>query len=187
MTSVKPVILIFGPSGVGKSFLSSLLLKQKFLCVYIDTDSSRRTFAANGFSSDWDNDFHNVNFGHLVRELRKRLENGHTGAVVSFPTLYLFTAENLVEAAQLGATPVVLWGKQVDCKLAAERRINKKGGSFNLARYERLNAPTFQAYHRPEYSAFRVEAFREDGSRFRDETLLKQIVDRTGMTARHWL
>ena len=177
---MKPIIFLLGPSGIGKSYLFEMLAKNKFLCVHIDTDSRKRTFAANRFPSEWDDDFHNVNLARLVGELQDRLDNEHAGAVVSFPTLYVFTPEKLVEAAQLGVTPVVLWGKQEDCIRAAEKRIEKKGKRFNLPRYERLNKPTFQAYGRPEYDAFRVEAFQEDGSRYPNEKWLTRIMERTG-------
>ncbi|MCL4299528.1 MAG: AAA family ATPase [Anaerolineae bacterium] len=176
---MKPIIFLLGPSGIGKSHLSKMLAKNKFLYVHIDTDSIKRTFAANGFPSEWDDDFYKVNLAHFVSELRDRLDNEHAGVVVSFPTVHVFTPEKLVEAAQLRVTPVVLWGKQEHCIRAAEKRIEKKGGKFNLPRYERLNGPTFRAYGRPEYDAFRVEAFHEDGSRYPDEKWLTLIMERT--------
>ena len=176
---MKPIIFVLGPSGVGKSCLSKKLAKSKFLHVKIDTDRKTRTFEENGFPSEWDDDFHKVKPAHLVSVLRNRLDNKHAGAVISFPTVHVFTPEKLVEAAQLGVTPVVLWGKQEDCIQAAEKRIKKKGMPFNSPRYKRLNEPTFQAYGRPEYDAFRVEAFREDRSRYTVEELLAQIIKRT--------
>lgn len=175
---VKPIIFLLGPSGIGKSYLSAMLEKNKFLYVHIDTDSRERTFAANGFPSEWDGDFHKVNLAHLVSEIRDRLNNEHAGAVISFPTVYVFTSEKLVEAEQLGVTPVVLWGKQEDCIQAAKKRIEKKGRTFNLPRYERLNGPTFLAYGRPEYDSFRVDAFREDGLRYSNEKWLTRIMER---------
>jgi len=177
---VKPIIFLLGPSGIGKSYLSEMLSKNKFLYVHIDTDSQKRTFAANGFPSEWDDDFRKVNLAHFVGELRDRLDNEHAGAAVSFPTVYVFTPEKLVEAEQLGVTPVVLWGKQKDCIRAAEKRIEKKGLKFDLPRYERKNVPTFQAYGRPEYDAFRVQAFQEDGTRYPNEEWLTKIIERTG-------
>jgi GTPase SAR1 family protein len=177
---VNPIILLFGPSGVGKSYLLEMIAKKKFLYLQIDTDSEKRTFAANGFPSEWDADFHKVNLAHLVGKLRNSLDNERAGAVVSFPTRDVFKTEKLNEAAQLGATPVVLWGKQEYCKRAAKERIEKKGRTFNLPRYEQYNGPTFQAYDRYEYDAFRVEAFQEDGSRYPNEKWLTRIMERTG-------
>jgi GTPase SAR1 family protein len=179
MAYVEPIIFVFGPSGVGKSYLSEKLQKNKFLYVHIDTDRRQRTFAANGFSSEWDEDYHKVDFAHFAGALRDRLDDEHAGAIVSFPTVHVFTPEKLVEAAQLGVTPLVLWGKYEDCVRAAEKRIKSKGKNFNLPRYEKRNKPAFRAYGCPEYDAFRVEAFREDGSRHPDEEWLARIMKRT--------
>jgi hypothetical protein len=180
--ALKPIILVFGPSGVGKSYLSKKLAKRKFLYVAIDTDRKERTFAANGFPSNWDEDYHKVDVGHLVRVLGDRLGGEHEGGVISFPTVYVFTPENLAKAAKLGVTPVLLWGRPEDCERAAEGRINKKGKPFNRPRYKEKNKDAFQAYGCPEYGTFRVEAFREDGSRYPDDELLARIMARVQMT-----
>lgn len=177
---MKPIIFLLGPSGIGKSYLSKMLAENNYLYVHIDTDSRKRTFAANGFPPEWDRDFHKVNLALLVGELRDRLNNEHAGAVVSFPTVHVFSPKMLLEASLLGVTPMVLWGKKEYCIRAAEQRIKNKGRKFDLPRYERLNEPTFLAYVRPEYNAFRVEAFQEDGSRYPKVKWLKRIMERMG-------
>ena len=175
---MKPVILIFGPSGVGKSCLLKGLEKILFLCVHIDTDRRNRTFAANGFPAEWDDDFHKVDFAHIVTVLRSRLAGSQSGAAMSFPTIYLFTAERLTEVARLGATPLVLWGAREHCVKAAQKRIMKKGLVFDPVRYARLNDPTFVAYGLPEYDCFRVEAFRCDGSRYSPDEWVAGLIKR---------
>ena len=177
--SLKPIIFVFGPSGVGKSYLSKELEKNRFLYKAIDTDRRERTFKANGFPEEWDEDYRNAYFPRMVGILRNLLGDEHAGAIVSFPTLYVFTPEELAEAAQIGVTPLVLWGKYENCVRAAKNRIEKKGKKFNLPRYEKLNRRTFHAYVYPEYDAFRVEAFQEDGLRYPDEEWLAQIMGRT--------
>jgi hypothetical protein len=180
MGRVRPIIFVLGPSGVGKSYLSKGLEQDySFLYVQIDTDDKRKSFEANGFPSEWDKGVHRVDPAHLVTVVRSRLAVEHAGAVVSFPTVHVFTPEKLVEAAQLGVTPVVLWGKQEDCVQAAEKRIKRKGMTFNLPRYEQLNGPAFRAYGRPEYDGFRVEAFQPDGSRCPRGEWLARIMERT--------
>jgi hypothetical protein len=174
---VTPILFIIGPSGVGKSHVSKQLEKSGFLYVHIDTDRPTRNFAAKGFSSEWDDDFRNVTIAHLVAVLRTPLEGA--GTVVSFPTVDVFTPEMLAQASELGATPIVLWGTKEHCIKAAEERIRKKGVPFDRGRYERLNDPTFLAYGGREYDAFRIEAFREDGSRFPDDQLVANIMRRT--------
>ncbi len=176
---MKPIILVLGPSGVGKSYLSKLLEKSMFQRTCIDTDKVSRTFAANGFPREWDNDFRKVDFALLEGILQDRLNSEHAGAIVSFPTVYVYTAEKLVGAMELGVTPVVLWGKKEDCIQAAKKRIEEKGGTFDFPRYQRKNSLTFQLYGRSDYDDFRVRAFREDGSRYTDEELLAEVNKRT--------
>ena len=174
-----PIIFVLGPSGVGKSYLSEGLEQDySFMRLPIDTDDKKKSFEANGFPSEWDKDVHKVDPAHLVSVVRGRLAVEHAGAVISFPTVHVFTPEKLVEAAQLGVTPVVLWGKQEDCVRAAEKRIKKKGMTFNLTRYMRLNGPTFEAYALPEYADFRVEAFRPGGDRWPRGEWLAAIMSR---------
>ena len=180
---VKPVILIFGPSGVGKSWLLEGLEgleKTSFLCVHIDTDRPSGKFAANGFPADWDDDFNKVDFAHIVPVLRSRLAGSQSGAAMSFPTTYLFTAERLTEAARLGATPLVLWGAREHCVKAAEERIKKKKTRlvFDPVRYARQNDPTFVAYGLPDYDRFRVDAFSHDGSRYPWEEWVARLMKR---------
>jgi GTPase SAR1 family protein len=175
---VKSILLIFGPSGVGKSHVSKQLQKNGFLYVHFDTDRPTRSFAANGFPREWDDDFRNVNIAHLVAVLRARLDNEHAGTVVSFPTVDVFTPEMLGQASELGATPIVLWGTKEHCMMAAEQRIRRKGMPFNRSRYEWLNEPTFLACGGREYGAFRIEAFREDGSRCPDDQLVANVMGR---------
>ena len=172
------IVRLNGPSGVGKSYLSKMLQKKLFLYVRIDTDSRNKSYAANGFPSEWDKDYNRLDPDHLVRILLDRLHEGHAGAIISFPTVHVFTHEKLVSAARIGVTPLVLWGKQEDCVRAAQERIRKKGRRFDARRYERLNEPTFRAYARPEYDAFRVEVFQQDGARYPDEELLARIMER---------
>jgi hypothetical protein len=126
-----------------------------------------RHFNANGFPSEWDKDVHKINPAHLVTIVHGRLAVEHAGAVISFPTIHV-----------LNLRSSVLWGKQSDCIRAAEKRINKKGMTFNLPRYMRLNGPTFKAYALPEYDDFRVEAFRPDGSRWPHDEWLAGIIAR---------
>jgi hypothetical protein len=176
---VKPILFVLGPSGVGKSRLSEKLASGGFLYVHIDTDSPKRSFAANGFPAEWDADFSSMKLSNLFAVLRDRLNNKHAGAVVSFPTTYLFTPEMLAEASRLGVTPLLLWGTRDHCVKAAQERIRKKGFPFDASRYQQRNGPTFAAYSSSEYEPFRVAAFRDDGSRFSEDEWVAGIMGRT--------
>lgn len=176
---MKPIIFVFGPSGVGKSYLSKMLEESKFLYVHIDTDrSSMRTFTANGFPSEWE-DYHKIDFKKLESNLRNRLDDSHVGIIVSFPTEYVLSQKIFIEIKELGVTPLILWGTYENCVQAATKRIEKKGRKFNSDRYKKKNELAFRTYSCPEYDAFRLEAFREDGLRYPDEEWLALIMGRT--------
>ena len=154
----------------------------KFFYVHIERGDTEKSFKANGFSSKWDDDFQRVDFALFLTGIRKRLADGHDGAVVSFPTVYRLSAQKLAEVSKLGLTPVVLWGTQEHCLQARkERRMSKGLGSNSddgLARYKKLNTPTFKAYGGPEYDNFREEVFQKDGAHRPDEELLARIMER---------
>jgi hypothetical protein len=176
---VKPIVFILGPSGAGKSHVSKHFQRNGFLYVHIDTDRPTRSFAANGFPREWDEDFQNVNVDHLAAALTDRLNNEHAGAVVSFPTADVFTPEMLGQASRLGVTLLLLWGTREQCMNAAEERIRRKGMSFDRIRYERLNEPAFRTYSGREYDAFRLQAFQNDGSRFPDDEWIPKVAPPT--------
>src|SRR6185369_15337148 len=116
--NLKPIIFIFGPSGVGKSHLSDLILEvKKFLKIQIEKkDSSHRlSFYKHGFPSEWDSDFSKVDFNILVNKLRQYSKD-RAGILFSFPTDYRLTIENLELLVKLGVTPILLWASESDCK-----------------------------------------------------------------------
>jgi len=176
----KPIVFIFGPSGVGKSFYSNLIKNEyEYLFLKIDTDNNgKNTFAAHGFPPEWDKDFLKVEFKYFLDELKKRYEVENNGIIVSFPTTYRFTRENLNDLMKLGVIPILLWGTEENCKRAAINRIEKKGGKFNESRYDERNSQTFKLYRQSQYDIFRLEAFKnEKGSRFLREEIKTQIND----------
>lgn len=174
----KSIIFIFGPSGVGKSYALDLLKKQGLLHKQIDTDKAERTFAGHSFPSEWDNNFAKVDFDFFIRTLKEELkETKYNGTIVSFPTTHRFTQKNLNLLRQLDVIPMLLWGDEKNCKLAVEKRRNKKGIPLDWAGYDPKNLPTFTLYGSHEYDIFRLEAFQADGSRFSNEELEKKISD----------
>ncbi len=175
---LKPIFLVLGPSGVGKSFLSEILESKGFLYLHIDTDSPERSFKANGFPAEWDNDFRQVEFDKMVVILRNKLIEEQIGTIISFPTSYLLTYEMLIKAINVGMTPLLLWGTREHCMNSANERIKKKGKTFNQNRYDKWNNPTFLTYSIPDFDDFRVEAFRDDGSRYPEEEWLAEIMQK---------
>ena len=172
-----PVILVVGPSGVGKSHVSGCLERAwRFLYWRI------YNFEENGLPSTWDGHGELVDMSMLIAAAHtRRAEAVAAGIVISIAPEDVLERRQLFEARTLGATPVVLWGTPCQCVLArAERsRINRK--RFNekdMTRYWRKNNAAFEAYGSEQYSDFRKEAFRPDGSRWPNEHWLEVMSER---------
>jgi hypothetical protein len=169
-----PVILIIGPSGVGKSYVSGLLAREwrfHYWRIY--------GFKENGLPSAWDGRGELIHMPTLISAAQNRqAEAKATGIVVSIAPEDVFELRQLVEARTLGATPVVLWGTPDQCVQARKERSRKNNVRFNerdMPRYWRKNTRAFDAYGSAQYADFREDAFQPDGSRWPDEHWLKRI------------
>jgi len=175
---LKPIILVLGLSGVGKTVTAKALSKDYSL-LYIDIDRKGRGFAKAGFPGEWDEDVARVDFALLTAGVRDRLRDQYQGAIFSFPTTYRFSREQLDIASTHGVGVVVLWGVLDRCwDVRRERQEKNKGTTPDHADYLRKNSPTFEMYEGAEYDEFKVEAFRPDGSRPSRETLLRLVLAR---------
>jgi hypothetical protein len=169
-----PLILVVGPSGVGKSYVSGLLeRKWKFHWWRI------YSFAKNDLPSAWDGHGEHVDMPTLITAAQtRRAEASATGIVVSIAPEDVLELRQLVEARALGATPVVLWGTPDQCVQARKERSRTHRKRFNekdVLRYRRKNARAFEAYGSAPYADFREDAFQPDGSRWPDEHWLERI------------
>ena len=111
----------------------------------------------------------------------RRDEASAAGIVISIAPEDVLGRRQLLEARTLGATPVVLWGTPDQCVQARTERSRINRRRFNekdMPRYWRKNTAAFEAYGSEQYSDFREEAFRPDGSRWPDEHWLERIRER---------
>lgn len=171
------IVFVLGPSGVGKSCVSEGLVED-YLFLHFDIDRNHG-FKANGFPAGWDEDLGKVDFAHLAAAVHGRLAiEQRAAAVLSFPTVHVFSLEQLEAASRSGITTVVLWGTKERCIEARRIRSRKNRVRFVLDRYERKNRRTFETYGQSEYASLRVEAFHPDGSRWPREHILGLITER---------
>jgi len=175
---VSPVLFVLGPSGVGKSCVSKGL-EEDYLFLHLDIDQNRG-FEVNDFPAEWDEDISRINFAQLATSVHRRVAVEHrAGAVLSFPTIHVFSPQQLKAASRVGISTVVLWGTEERCIDARRVRAKKNRVKFDLVRYQRKNRESFETYAQSEYAHLRLEAFRPEGSRWPREHLLALIMART--------
>ena len=180
MASMKPVIFLLGPSGVGKTFVSTGLREDFSFRHFVIHEKS---FEASCFPAEWDKDPGQIDFTILASIARSRLAVEQRGAVLSIPTEMVFSRQQLEAATRAGVTPVVLWGPKERCFELRRVRQTKNHGSFGksqVKRYWQHNTRTFETYARAEYADVRVEAFQPDRSFWPREYILKLVLARTG-------
>jgi hypothetical protein len=132
-----------------------------------------------GLPNEWDADIERVDFAAFADHVRSGIKDEDRGAILSFPTTYRFTREQLDIAAARGISVVILWGPFECCAKARRERQEARGkGTPSASRYERLNKPTFDMYSRGEYERFRVETLDANCSRRPYETVLADIAAR---------
>jgi hypothetical protein len=173
---VKPVIFLLGPSGVGKTFVSTGLEEDYSFRHFVIHEKS---FKANGFPAEWDKDPGQIDVANLATTVRSRLAVEQHDAILSIPTTQVFTCQQLEAASRAGVSPVVLWGTEERCLEARRVLQTARIGWFDEHDYRRKNRRTFETYARSEYDDFRVAAFRSDGSRWPRERILAPIMERT--------
>lgn len=187
MAFERPIIFIIGPSGVGKSCVSKGI-EETYSFLHIDIDQNHG-FETNGLPAEWDKDISIIDFALLAADVCDRLTvKQRDGAVLSFPTIHVFSSQQLETASLVGISTVVLWGTEEHCieSRKARSRINRV--RFNVKdqeRYRRKNSRSFETYARSEYANFRIEAFRPDGSRWSLEHVLALIMERTAANKKH--
>ena len=171
---MKPIVFVLGLSGIGKTSTSGALGK-KYALRHINMDRSK-AFKRIGLPNEWDTDIERVDFAALADHVRSCLKNEDRGAILSFPTIYRFTREQLDSAAAQGICVGILWGPFECCAMARRERQEARGkGTPSAIRYERLNKPTFDMYSRGVYERFRVKTFDANCSRRPYEAILADI------------
>ena len=180
IVSLKPIIFVLGPSGVGKTYVSDGIANC-YSFYHFNIHSKKSGFKANGFPAEWDEDIQKSDFGNLATAVRSYpAVEQHAGAVISFETDHIFSPQQLEAASRVGISTVVLWGTEERCQETRRvRQMNRNKGELNLKRYQRKNRPAFEAYARIEYADFRIETFQPDGSRWPREHILTLVMART--------
>jgi|GEM_PF-3401126 len=171
--SIAPVILVVGPSGVGKDDVCGWF-KNELNFEWVDIDQEGH-FEAMGLQSEW-NRFKKLDPLPLATSLRNKISEGNAiGSVMSLPSDRVITLEMAKAAETVGIYTVVLWGTQEACKAARKGRDGSVKGT-----YDQKNQKAFSTYGVPEFEPNRLEVFGPDQKHLPRPKLRKLIEARLG-------
>lgn len=166
-----PIMFLVGPSGVGKSHVSNLLIA-RFGFVFMDIDI-HRPFGHYKIRKEWNAFETELNPLPLVSALRGRVDSNASGLLLSFPSRRILSRKHIDAVRSVGVRTVLLWGPYEVCKNAALGR--QDGRVTSPSQYDDANEATFATYGNPEFDAIRVEVPRPEGGYWPDELLLNRI------------
>lgn len=180
----KPVVFLLGPSGSGKSTVAETLRDLRgYLHIEMDRGVANDVFALEGLRVPWDEFMARNDPAALAGEIRRRiLSSRRTGAVVSFPSTIVFSAEQIQAAKPHGLCIAVLFGTRADCLAAFLRReaaLNRGLGEDHWIKHNEESHAHFAA---PPYAPHRIPAFA--AGRHRDRKALAQEIARRARRCR---
>lgn len=166
-----PIIFMVGPSGVGKSHVSNLLIA-RFGFVFMDIDIYS-PFDVYKISNEWNAFEKKLNPLPLVSALRGRVDSNASGLLLSFPSTRILSRKHIAAARSVGVRTVLLWGPYEVCKNAALGR--QDGRVTSPLQYDHNNKAAFATYGHRKFDAIRVEVSRPEGGYWPDEHLFNRI------------
>lgn len=171
----KPIVLIFGMSGVGKSTLGRLLAKEwSFLHIEQDIPD------ANGLELwDLNNEFieyyQALKTDKFVRKIKQLVQNRERrGAIITFDSTFTPSIWQLETAVKSGMQALVLDGPSNLCCQSYFRREKTLGHDVTESDWHEYNDELLSTFSQKAYSPYKLSVF-EDQIRKPNNELLEEI------------
>ena len=174
----KPLVFLLGPSGSGKSTVAETLRDvHGYLHLEMDRGVADDVFALEGLRSLWNEFMERNDPAALAAEIRGRvLSSRRKGAVVSFPSTIVFSAEQIQAAKPHSLCIAVLYGTRADCLASFLRRESALNRGLGEDHWIKHNEDSHALFGAPPYAPHRIPAFA--AGRHRDRKALAKEIAR---------
>lgn len=172
------VIIILGPSGVGKSEISKELANTiNFLHLEADV-RDEDGIDLNNLRKEWDLFLHNENYTPLLGLLIERFKAAEKkGAILSLPSLSPFKTELMHRATKDGMLFIILYATAADCINSFLNREEQLGSGLGIEHWHKYNCVSYFNMSLPEFKEFRHLTFDND-VRKTNETVALELMKR---------
>jgi hypothetical protein len=177
MSNQPSILLVLGPSGVGKStFGKYLRSNHAWLHLEIDQFPNGDGIDLLDLRAPWDRFFQNQDPTGLVDELTRRVDqHGNPGVVLTFPSRLVLPPVHIERAGAVGVQTVYLYGTAANCLTAFLARERATCRSFDVNHWLRNNGREYLLMSVPEFETNRVMVFGGDGVRRPWQDVLDEI------------
>jgi gluconate kinase len=160
-----PVLLLLGPSGVGKTQLGQWLQEDLgLLWIEADLFGRHNPIDVLGLSQEW-NAIRQNDPAPLRDALRARARaQGRSGAVMTLPSVKTIAASKMEKGEAASLHCIILFGSREDCLKAFLEREAALDRGLREDHWERFNSGSFPKFAAADVAQFRMAAFL-DGDR----------------------
>ncbi|MGB8918732.1 MAG: shikimate kinase [Candidatus Sulfotelmatobacter sp.] len=178
MTVNTPILFVLGPSGAGKTTLGQWLAEDlHFLWIEIDQWLADGIDRAN-LRPEWNEFWDRCQAGAIASTLRARvLNDGARGAVLTFPSLVVFSVQQLAVLEQAGIRVLVLYGSEEDCLAAFLKREKELGRNLPKEHWLANNSEVHKRLGDASYERYRLDGF-QSGQRLDRALLTAKVKNR---------
>ncbi len=166
--SEEQIILMFGPSGVGKSTLAKWITEDlNFLHINFDRWDGEG-MDEKIIINEWNDFFQNLAAENLKKVIDENIKiQNKQGAVITFPSNVLPTIAHIRRAEKSGIRTVILYGPKEACMKAFLTREKAIGRNLGLDHWNKYNKLFYDGFSRSEFLPYTIDAFNNDDRRSR--------------------
>jgi adenylate kinase family enzyme len=178
---VNPVLLIFGPSGVGKSTLADWIVEELDFLHFNFDNWDRKGIDGSKIRSEWKSLISRGQPQPLRLAIDRRLKD-KKGALLTFPSNTILGVERIHAAEKFKIKTVFLDGSEENCLKAFIKREKEIGRNLPISHWHRYNDHIYDGSSIGKaYAPYMVKMFKGKHRKNR-ESLMGAIRKRLGKT-----